>query len=44
MADLTFTVDGKQLTAPKGTLLIEACRNAGITIGIRSLGSEKDNQ
>ena len=32
MADVTFTVDGKQLTAPKGTLLIEACRKAGIEI------------
>ncbi len=32
MADVTFTVDGKQLTAPKGTLLIEACRQAGIEI------------
>ena len=26
MADVTFTVDGKKLTAPAGTLLIEACR------------------
>jgi len=32
MADVTFTVDGKQLTAPAGTLLIEACRQAGIEI------------
>ena len=32
MADVTFTVDGKQLTAPAGTLLIEACRSAGIAI------------
>lgn len=32
MADVTFTVDGKQITAPKGTLLIEACRKAGIEI------------
>jgi NADH-quinone oxidoreductase subunit G len=32
MADVTFTVDGKKLTAPGGTLLIEACRKAGIEI------------
>ena len=32
MADVTFTVDGKKLTAPAGTLLIEACREAGIEI------------
>ena len=32
MADVTFTVDGKTLTAPAGTLLIEACRKAGIEI------------
>jgi NADH-quinone oxidoreductase subunit G len=32
MADVTFTVDGKALTAPAGTLLIEACRKAGIEI------------
>ncbi len=32
MADVTFTVDGKQLTAPAGTLLIDACRKAGIEI------------
>ena len=32
MADVTFTVDGKQLTAPAGTLLIEACKSAGIEI------------
>ena len=32
MADVTFTVDGKKLTAPAGTLLIEACRKAGIAI------------
>src|ERR1700745_3574844 len=30
MADVSFTVDGKKLTAPAGTLLIEACRAAGI--------------
>ncbi|MFZ1939171.1 MAG: NADH-quinone oxidoreductase subunit NuoG, partial [Terracidiphilus sp.] len=32
MPDVTFTVDGKKLTAPAGTLLIEACRKAGIEI------------
>jgi NADH-quinone oxidoreductase subunit G len=32
MADVNFTVDGKKLTAPGGTLLIEACRAAGIEI------------
>ena len=32
MADVTFTVDGKKLTAPAGTLLIEACRKSGIEI------------
>ncbi len=32
MPDVTFTVDGKQVTAPQGTLLIEACKNAGIDI------------
>jgi NADH-quinone oxidoreductase subunit G len=32
MADVTFTVDGKKLAAPAGTLLIEACRKAGIEI------------
>jgi NADH-quinone oxidoreductase subunit G len=32
MADVTFTVDGKKLTSPAGTLLIEACREAGIPI------------
>jgi NADH-quinone oxidoreductase subunit G len=32
MADVTFTVDGKKLTAPAGTLLIDACRMAGIEI------------
>src|SRR3984957_3916920 len=31
MADVTFTVDGKKVTAPAGTLLIEACRAASIT-------------
>ena len=32
MADVTFTVDGRTLTAPAGTLLIEACRSASIAI------------
>jgi NADH-quinone oxidoreductase subunit G len=32
MPDVTFIVDGKKLTAPAGTLLIEACRKAGIEI------------
>jgi len=32
MPDVTFTVDGKQLTAPAGTLLIDACKSAGIEV------------
>jgi NADH-quinone oxidoreductase subunit G len=32
MADVTFTIDGKKVTAPAGTLLIEACRSASIAI------------
>jgi NADH-quinone oxidoreductase subunit G len=32
MADVKFIVDGKQLTAPAGTLLIDACKSAGIEI------------
>src|SRR5215469_6499281 len=32
MADVKFTVDAKQLTAPAGTLLIEACKSAGIEV------------
>ncbi len=32
MADVTFTVDGNKLSAPAGTLLIEACKMAGIEI------------
>ena len=32
MADVTFTVDGKKITSPAGTLLIEACREHGIEI------------
>jgi len=30
MADVSLTVDGKKLAAPAGTLLIEACKSAGI--------------
>ncbi len=32
MPDVSFTVDGKKLTAPAGTLLIDACKSAGIEI------------
>jgi NADH-quinone oxidoreductase subunit G len=32
MPDVNFIVDGKTLTAPAGTLLIDACRKAGIEI------------
>jgi len=32
MAEVNFIVDGKKLTAPAGTLLIDACRKAGIEI------------
>jgi NADH-quinone oxidoreductase subunit G len=32
MADVTLTVDGKKLTVPAGTLLIEACKTTGIEI------------
>ena len=32
MADVTFIVDGKTLTDPAGTLLIEACKSHGIEI------------
>ncbi|PYX79001.1 MAG: NADH-quinone oxidoreductase [Acidobacteria bacterium] len=32
MADVNITLDGKKLTAPAGTLLIEACKNAGIEV------------
>jgi NADH-quinone oxidoreductase subunit G len=32
MPDVTFTVDGQKITAPAGTLLIEACKSAGIEI------------
>jgi NADH-quinone oxidoreductase subunit G len=32
MADVTFTVDGKKLTAPAGTRLIDACKGVGIEV------------
>ena len=32
MADVTLTVDGKKLTVPAGTLLIEASKSAGIEV------------
>jgi NADH-quinone oxidoreductase subunit G len=32
MADVNITVDGKKLTAPAGTLLIEACKTAGVEV------------
>ncbi|HEV2396413.1 MAG TPA: NADH-quinone oxidoreductase subunit NuoG [Candidatus Sulfotelmatobacter sp.] len=32
MADVTITVDGKKVVQPSGTLLIEACKSAGIEI------------
>ncbi len=32
MADVNITVDGKKVTAPAGTLLIEACKSAGIEV------------
>src|ERR1700710_1439393 len=32
MADVTLTVDGKKLTAPAGSLLIEACKAVGIEV------------
>jgi NADH-quinone oxidoreductase subunit G len=32
MADVTLTVDGKRVTAPAGTLLIEACKTVGIEV------------
>ena len=32
MADVSFTVDGNKLSAPAGTLLIDACKSAGIEI------------
>jgi NADH-quinone oxidoreductase subunit G len=32
MANVTLTVDGKKVTAPAGTLLIEACKSVGIEV------------
>jgi NADH-quinone oxidoreductase subunit G len=32
MADINITVDGKRVTAPAGTLLIEACKSVGIEV------------
>src|SRR5713101_3826269 len=32
MADVNITVDGRKVTAPAGTLLIEACKTAGIEV------------
>jgi NADH-quinone oxidoreductase subunit G len=32
MADVTLTVDGKKVTVPAGTLLIEACKTVGIEV------------
>ncbi len=32
MPDVTLIVDGKKLTAPAGSLLIEACKNVGIEV------------
>jgi len=32
MPDVNITVDGKKVTAPAGTLLIEACKSAGIEV------------
>ncbi len=32
MADVNITVDGKKVTAPAGTLLIEACKHVGIEV------------
>ena len=32
MPDVNITVDGKKLTAPAGTLLIEACKSVGIEV------------
>ncbi len=32
MPDVTLTVDGQQITAPAGTLLIDACKAAGLQI------------
>src|SRR5215475_2587809 len=32
MPDVTLTVDGKKISSPAGTLLIEACKSAGIEV------------
>ncbi len=32
MPDVNITVDGKKVTAPAGTLLIEACKTVGIEV------------
>ncbi len=32
MADVTLTVDGRKITVPGGTLLIEACKSTGIEV------------
>ncbi|HET7442329.1 MAG TPA: NADH-quinone oxidoreductase subunit NuoG [Terriglobales bacterium] len=32
MADVNITIDGKKVTAPAGTLLIEACKSVGIEV------------
>src|SRR5580704_3480909 len=32
MADVTLTVDGKKVTAPAGTLLLEVCKTVGIEV------------
>ena len=32
MADVNLTVDGKKLTVPAGTLLIEACKGTGVEV------------
>ena len=32
MANVTLTIDGRQVRAPAGTLLIEACKSAGIEV------------
>src|SRR6202048_1244204 len=32
MADVNLTVDGKKITAPAGSLLIEACKSVGIEV------------
>jgi NADH-quinone oxidoreductase subunit G len=32
MADVNITIDGKKVTAPAGTLLIEVCRSLGIEV------------